>query len=315
MIVIRSFSLNDITRKVWEFYDDKVVIKTKSLTADYEDEWDYSEIKEIQQKKLANLAWICVSVMVLELFFLAQWLFHFLSINFLYNPIIEKTVVFLAIVLLISAFRKRELYSFLDVNKYYLTTIQVNNKSKKSLLDAIKLIKQKTEITQETYWSDPLPNTPPVFEFQEFDFPDYLGKSIVRIYDDRLIGVVRSLVKEAGIVLKFDELNGKTTLARIGNRSWDNVAFIWIVFVIFMGAIALVFFHDKLYHNYLFFRVFLGAVFLTVPLYLLKYIKSEVLIFYNKKDMAVFWTTVNRANRENLNEIVRFIQGKVQSNP
>jgi hypothetical protein len=315
MIVIHSFSLNNLTRSTWEFYDDKLEIKTKSLSADYEVEWEYSKIKEIQHKKLANLTWLCVSGGVLGLFFLVQLLLHSLSINFLNNPMIEKAVVVLAIFLLIPAFRKHELYSFLDADSYYLTTIQVNDKSKKLLLDAIKLIKQKTEITSETYLSDPLPNTPPIFEFQVFDFPDYLGKSTVRIYDDRLIDIERSLVEELRTVVKFEELSGKTTRARLGNKHWDSFAFTWLIFAILVGAIAVVFFPDRLYHNFVLFGLFLGAIFLAVLLYLLQYIKTEAVMFYDKKDIVVFWTRVNRDNREILNQIITFIQEKVQFNP
>ncbi len=315
MIVIRSFTLNNLTRRVWEFYDDKLVIKTKSLNADYEVEWDYIKIKEIQHKKLANLTWICTSVGVLGLFFLAQWFLHLLSIHFLDNPMLEKAVVILAIVLLTPIFRKHEVYSFLDADNYYLTIIQVNNKSKKLLLDAIRLIKQKTEITQETYLSDPLPNTPPIFEFQVLDFPDYLCKSSVRIYDDRLIDVERSLAEEVRTVVKFDKLSGKTARAWIGNENWDNVAFNWFAFVAFIGAIAAVFFPKQLYHNFVFIRLFLSAMFLVVPFYLMKYVKNEVLAFYDRKDIVVFWTRVNGANLEISNQIVRFVQEKVQYKP
>lgn len=315
MIIIRSFSLNNLTRRAWEFYDDKLVIKTKSLNADYEVEWDYIKIKEIQHKKLANLSSICTSSMVLGLFFLAQWFLHFLSIRFLDNSLFEKAIIFLAILLLAPIFRKHELYSFLDADNYYLTTIQVNDKSKKLLLDAIKLIKQKTEITHETYLSDPLPNTPPIFEFQVLDFPDYLCKSTVRIYEDELIDVERSLVEEVRTVVKFEKLSGKTARAWIGNENWGNVAFNWFVFVTFIGAIAVVFFPTQLYHNFVFIRLLLSAMFLVVPFYLLKYVKSEILAFYDNKDVVVFWTKVNRANLEISNQIVRFVQEKVQLNP
>jgi hypothetical protein len=315
MIVIHSFSLNNLTRRTWEFYEDKFAIKTKSLSADYEVEWEYSKIKEIQHKKLANLSWLCVSGGVLGLFFLVQLLLHSLSINFLNNPMIEKAVVVLAILLLIPAFRKHELYSFLDADSYYLTNIQVNDKSKKLLLDAIKLIKQKTEVASETYLSDPLPSTSPIFEFQVFDFPDYLGKSTVRIYDDRLIDVERSLVEELRTVVKFEELSGKTTRARLGNKHWDSFAFTWLIFVILLGAIAVVFFPDRLYHNFLLIGLFLGAIFLAVLFYLLQYIKTEAVMFYDKKDIVVFWTRVNRDNREILNQIITFVQEKVQFNP
>jgi len=52
---------------------------------------------------------------------------------------------------------------------------------------------------------------------------------------------------------------------------------------------------------------------ITIPLYLLRFIKSEILVFYDKQDYGVFWTRVNSANRERLNQIVEFVKGKVES--
>ena len=75
MIAIRSLSLNNFTRKVWEFYDDKFVIKAKSLNADYETEWHYEKIKEIRQTKLADLTWVSTGFMVLAFFLVARWFY------------------------------------------------------------------------------------------------------------------------------------------------------------------------------------------------------------------------------------------------
>jgi hypothetical protein len=314
MIAIRSFSLNNFTRKVWEFYDDKFVITAKSLNADYETEWHYAKIKEIRQTKLADLTWVSAGFMVLMLFFVTRWFLHFLSIYILDIPIVEKAIVILAIVLLLPAFRKRELYSFLDADGYYLTSIQVTQKSKKLLLNAIDLMKQKAEITDEIYLSDPLPGTSPLFKFQEFDFPDFLSKSTVRVYDDRLIDFESSLTEDIRTVVKFDKLSGKTTTARVGNKNWDNLWYFWLLVVIYISAIAVVFFPDYLYQNTLAFRIFLVAMFLLVPLHFLSYMKSEILVFYDKKDYGVFWTRVSPENREVLNQVVKFVQEKVQFN-
>jgi hypothetical protein len=314
MIAIRSFSLNNFTRKIWEFYDDKIVIKTKSLTADYETEWDYQKIKEIRHTKLADLTWVWAGFLVLALFFLARLFLDFLSIYFLDAPLVEKAIVILALVLPIPSFRKHEIYSFLDADGYYLTSIQVHQKSKKLLLNAIHLIKQKTEISDETYLSDPLPSTSPIFEFQVFDLPDYFCKSTVRVYEDRLIDVESSIAEDVRTVVKFDKLSGKITNARVGNNNWDYLWSFWFLSVIYGGAIAVVFFPDYIYQNYVFFRLYLVALFLLVPLHFLKYIKSEILVFRDKKDFGVFWTRVNPKNQEILQEIVRFVQEKVQSN-
>ncbi len=57
--------------------------------------------------------------------------------------------------------------------------------------------------------------------------------------------------------------------------------------------------------------VYVGLA-LVIPLYFFRYIKSEILVFYNKHDNGVFWVRVNSANRERLNQITKFITGKIK---
>jgi hypothetical protein len=124
----------------------------------------------------------------------------------------------------------------------------------------------------------------------------------------------KSLAEELRTEVNFQDLSGELTRARVGNKNWDNIASIWFASIIFISAITVVFFPVRLYDNF-FFRLFLVAIILVFLLYFLQYIKGEILVFYDKKDNVVFWTRVNRANREILNQIVRFVQEKVQSNP
>jgi len=41
-----------------EFYDDNMVVKTKSLTFDYENEVKYEKIKSIQSRSMREVNWI-----------------------------------------------------------------------------------------------------------------------------------------------------------------------------------------------------------------------------------------------------------------
>jgi len=82
------------------------------------------------------------------------------------------------------------------------------------IFEAIKLIKQKTEITNETYFDTSFSSDHPVFQFSEFEVADFLNKSKVSVYDDKIINVEKSLAEELTTVVRFDELSGKTKFAK-----------------------------------------------------------------------------------------------------
>lgn len=311
MIKINSFSpVDNFTRRTREFHDDRIVVKTKSLTADYENEIRYEKIKEIRSKRSADLGWLWASFIVIAILGLAKMgLGYFCTTNPIIQ-VIEKAVVIFAFVLLLPAFRKHEYYSFL-ADKYYLATIRVDDKSKQSMLEAINLIKQKTAITSETYFTDSFPSAAPVFQFTEFDFPDFLNKAQVRFYEDRLIGVEKSLAEKATTTIKYDDFSGKTKIIKVANDKWDYVWSYWLMFVCLMGISIAVFFPKQVSGNVLYLRLFFGGLILLIPLFLLRYIKSELLVFYDSQDDGIFWATINPKNREKLNQIAEFVQGKV----
>jgi hypothetical protein len=262
---------------------------------------------------MTDLNWLWASFVTVGLLGITALAINWLDITVPNRDAIEKFVVICALVMLFPAFRKYEYYSFLDADKYFLTTVRVNHKNKQSLLEAIKLIKQKTEITSEAYFDDPLPTTSPIFQFTEFDFADFLNKSKVSVYDDKIIDVEKSLAEEVTTVIKFDELSGETKFAKMGNDKWDYVWSYWLFFLCITGISVVTFFAEQLKDNYLVLNLFYGGLVLLIPLFFFRYIKSEILIFYDKQDNVVFWTRINSANREKLNQIVEFVKGKVES--
>jgi len=312
LIKINSFTpFNNFARRSWEFYDDHMVIKTKSLTFDYENEVGYEKILSIRSRETADLSWIWAAVTVFGLFGIASVASDWIGINI--PAIIGKIVVIFALLLLLPAFRRYEYYSFLDVDENSLATVRVNGKNKQSVLEAIKLIKQKTEITSETYFTDSFPNIPSFFQYNEIDFPDFLNKVQVRFYEDRLISVEKSLAEKLTTVIRYNEFSGKTKTAKMANDKWGNVWSYWLYFVCVTGISIATFFGKQLQGNYLILNLFYVGLGLLIPLFLFRYIKSEVIIFYDKQENGIFWLTVNKVNRETLNQIVGFIKGKVES--
>lgn len=314
MIRISAFTpVNNFTRRSWEFHDDHLVIKTKSLTFDYEHEVKYEKIKSIRSKRMADLNWLWASFVTAGLLALITLGLNRLDKTVPNLDVIGKIVMICALGMLFPAFRKYEYYSFLDADKYFLTTVRVNHRNKQSILEAIKLIKQKAQLTNETYFDDSLPSVSPIFQFTEFDFADFLNKSKVSVYDDKIIAVEKSLAEEVTTVIKFDELSGETKFAKMANNKWDYVWSYWLFFVCITTISVVTFLAERLRGSYLILNLFYGGLALLIPLFLFRYIKSEILIFYDKQDNSVFWTWVNSSNREKLNQIVEFVKGKVES--
>ena len=224
MITIKSFTpVDNFTRRSWEFHEDHMIVKTKSLTFDYGNKVEYAKIKSIRSKRVTDLNWIWASFVTIVLTGLITLGLNWFGIFIPNLSAIEKIVVIFAVVMLFPAFRRYEYYSFLDADKNFLATVRVNQQNKQSLLEAINLVKQKAEIASETYFDDPFPSTSPVFQYTEFDFADFWNKSDVRVYDNQIIDVEKSLAEEVTTVVKFDELSGETQFAKMGNDKWDYV--------------------------------------------------------------------------------------------
>jgi len=314
MIRINSFTpVDNFTRRSWEFHGDQIVVKTKSLTFDYENEIMYEKIKSIRSKRMADLSWLWASIVTVMLLGLVMWSLNLFDVSISNFSVIRKIVVIFALVMILPALRKYEYYSFLDAEKSFLTTVRVNDKSRSLILDAIKLMKEKTEIISETYFTETFPSTQSFFQYDELDFPDFLNKAQVRFYEDRLIAVENSLVEKRTTVIKYDEFSGKTKIVKMANDRWDNVWLYWLFFMCITGLSMITFFGKQMIGNDLLLYVFYGGFGLLIPLFFFRYIKSEILIFYDKQDNGIFWMKVNTANRKKLNQIAEFIESKVES--
>jgi hypothetical protein len=260
---------------------------------------------------MADLNWFWASLIAIVAYKIISLGLGWVNVNV--PNILDKVIVGFALLMIFPAFRQYEYYVFLDENKNFLATVRVNSKNKKSFLDATKLIKQKAEITKESYFDDSFPNASPLFQFTEFDFADFLSKSSVFVYEDRIIDVEKSLVEEITTIIKYDELSGETRIAKMGNDNWDNIWSYWLFFVCISGISAATFFSEQIRGSQLAFNLFFGSLALLIPLFLLRYIKSEVLVFYDKQDNGIVFARVNSKNREVLNQIVEFVKGKVES--
>ena len=244
MISINTFSLMDnFQRVLWEFHDDKLTLKIKSLNLEIENEIKYEKIKEIRSTKAVDLRWLWIVVLSAMLISTPKLFVESSSTVIL----IEKVIFVFLLALIIQAFRKYEYCSFLDADGKYLASIRVSKKEQKTLLKgAINLIKRNTEIINESILEEPLPNTPPVFEIVEFDFPNYLNKSRVRFYENEIIEVDKGLCREEVSKTKYREFSGRTQIVKTGNNNWDSFFCFWLYFVAIVNTTAFVFFSRQI---------------------------------------------------------------------
>ncbi len=309
---ITQFSpLDGFRRMSWEFQDDHVTVNVKSLSLDFDHEVRYDKIKTITNNKRLNLNWLWVTVVVVVLAALLSLFLPNLGVSKAEATLAAQLLAVVGYACFIPAFRKIETYSFLDAEDNYLTVVFVNERNKKTLFDAIDLIRQKEKGIQEIYIEDPLPSSPPVFQYSQFDLLHYMSRSTVSFYDDRLIEVHRSLAADNVTLVKYGDLGQTIKTVRAANDNWDYVFTNWLMFVSIVGGTAIVFFRQQLACNYPFLYLMAAGYILLIPMFLLRYKKREFLVFYDKHDQAVFGARVDSANREELERAVAFVRGKV----
>jgi hypothetical protein len=312
MIRIRYFSpVDNLSKSVYEFDDEKITVKYKSLTVESDEKIDYKIIKSIKFWKMAEVRWFLVSFVLIGSVPFLNYAFSFFIPT---NPtlqIIEKAMIALGFVLCIPSLQKNELVSFLTSGREYLATIKVNKRDNGLFLDALKLIKRKTEITSETNPIRPFPDMPAAFEIVQRDTVDFLNKSISRFYEDRIVDFEKSLVEEIVTEVKYGDLSGKTQIIKTGYNKSEFVWFYLLIPVCFLAIPIEVFFPhwmDSQSHFVLGFSLFI----LTLGIYfLLKYLKKEEVLFYGKNDQVLYWTRRNTSNRETLDQIVKYIQDHI----
>lgn len=316
MIEIQTFEpFKNWMRRNYKFLDEKVVIKTKSSTADYENEIKYQEIKAINRRKISqqNGVW-----MGFWLIIISSIIISILNATHFNNPtlqLIEPIGTILGMLFCLSIFHTDEFYGFLDKNRNYLGYLIVNKKNRTQVQEALHLIRQKTELFSDATLANPKTKQTALFELSTLDIPDFVNISVTRFYEDRLIDIEKSLTEELVTEIKYSELSGKTQIIHRGNESWNTALGYWIFLWVLVGNFFLVFFPQifKIWSGIQY--LFWGGLLMFVPLYLMRFVKQEAICFYNTNDEVIYWAWISAKNREKIKQIVAFIQQKTGYNP
>ncbi len=312
MIRIDSFFLlKGLARFTWEFHDDHLTAKVKSLTIEAEDEIPYERIKYISWSRGAYQDWLFVELILVGAAVLMRWAFAWFSTNTVPALYVERGLVILGLLFLVPAFRRRHLCYFVGADWDYLTAVSVDRRHRAAFADALKLVRQRADLIAETSPDTPLPPTAPVYETIEVDIPDFLSRSTTRSYEDKLIDVETSLLEESTTEIPYSELSGKSRVARMGNSHWDYVQFYWPVLIATVYAFTSLFLPRQIWTSPAYTRIILGGLLLLVPLFLLRFVKSEILLLYNRNDKVIYWTRRSPRNRKTLDQALEFIRSRV----
>jgi hypothetical protein len=309
MIKITSFyPFSYLLRVIQEFYEDKAVIKIKSLIAKREFEFEYKEATKITYKKIPSGDQQSFGLILNGI---AAFSFIFFS-NYIYaNPILllfTQSLFVIGVILFFTSYIKHRTILLTGENNKYLTSIRITRKNTNLIKEVIELVKNKSEILEETYSEKIFPEEEPVFELIEYDVLDYLSVSTVRFYKNELIGFQKNIIEENATNVSYIRLNGRVYRGKQRSDSWDSALFMTIMFSLIVANFYSVF--DILPRKAFLFISAISGVFL-VFLFLLGFARWEYIGLYDKNNKMVFWTWVNKSNKNKIEEIIEFIQSKI----
>lgn len=296
------------TRRTYHFLDDKVVVKSKSITSDYEFEVQYKDIKVIQNKLVVNngygnLFGFYLVLIVLGINWIAEDL---IVISPAFQFILQIGFVIGFFVALFFRYIE-EMYGFLNEDRDVLTFIRVNSKNRQSVEQAIGIIRKKTQLLSETHLENPMDGQESLRTFTSWDIPDFLNKSVTYFYEDRLIDMEKSLTEELVTEIKYAELSGKTQVTKHANENWGVVSNYWFGLFIMCLGIVIMFFPQT--NPFVLFP--LGAsIIIWLLLLAMQYLKQDIVYFYNRNQRIIYWSWLTSRNRKQMEQIIAFIEEK-----
>lgn len=314
MIQINTLDpLRSWTRRIYHFLDDKMVIKSTSITSDYEFEVLYKDIKVISNKLLVNRFGARYGFYLIFIVFAISWVGGKLIVISPPFQLILQIGFVIGLFMTLFFCYVDEIYSFLNEDRNYLAFIFVNSKNRSAVEQAIEIIREKTQLLSETHLKNPMEGQESLHTITSWDIPDFLNKSVTYFYEDRLIDIEKSLTEKLVTEIKYAELSGKTQITKRANEKWENVANIYAyLFIIFFGGI-ITFFPQVIAGHIAYGLFFLGvgaSVIIWLLLLAMKYVKQDIVYFYNTNQEIIYWSWLSTQNRKQMEQIITFIEEK-----
>ena len=312
MIKISSFyPFRNFLRVIQEFQEDKAIVKMKSLTFEREFEFEYKDVGEISDRFYANNSQMNFGF----------WLLFGTGVSlsvfcrFIYaNPIllrIEQILYVCGLILYFTGFKKSWWIYFLDKNDRILTYIRQTSQNLNLIPKAIEMIRNRSESLEEISAANAFPEGKPAFEHIAYNFSDWM-KTTDKFYEDEIIGFERSIFSESVYKVKYGGLSGKIYRGKSSDEIDSWVLTIVTLLVSIMGGFYFgfgIFLGIGLPANYLYIIFTLYA--LVIISISFRFVKREVIGFYDKNGNIEYWTHTNRTNKDKVEKIIEFVQSKI----
>lgn len=316
MIKISSFypfaSLLKVTQ---EFYDEKALVKMKSLTYEREFEFEYKDVGEISDRFFINSSqnnfgfWLLFSIM-LEFSLLVSVFYNFAATHLVLLRIGQILYV-CGLILYITSFKKSWHIYISDRNDNILTYMKLTPHNQDRITQVINAIKNKSENVQEFSAASPFPEEKAAFEHTYYN-PSEMETTIDRFYENEIIGFEKSIFSERIYDIQYSRLSGKIYRGKLGNDIWGTVLnvvtlLVSIIIGFFLGFGITLGIPISMNLAYAVLGLY-ALVLISLPI---KFIKREVIGLYDKNGNILYWTYLNRANKDKVEEIIKFIQSRI----
>lgn len=309
MIKLTSFyPFSNFMRITQEFHEDKAVVKWSSLKAEREYTFNYNKITRISYSKEASesqmffgLSLALLSIIVVVLF----------SSQIHANPLALRSVrvlFLLTVSIFVTGLIHHKYYYFYDKDGNHITFIKATRNNHGSIEKAINLTKSASPKIKETTPLKPFLDINPIFEMTYYDTPYYLNIITVKFSEDMLIAHHKSVIGESAQIVEYNSLSGEVMRGKESNSSWATAYYFILVLSTFTAGLYSLF--DILPRQFFLYTEYILGILLVIFI-LLRYIKKEVIGLYDKNENIVYWTWVNKSNKEKIEEIIRYVQSRI----
>lgn len=308
MIKLTSFyPLSSWTRITQEFHEDKIIVRNKSLTAEVEFAIDYNQIADIRFTSQASGDLTFTGFVIIGLLSIFSVFFQKALYGNLVLLIIVQLLLPIAAFSYFMGFIIKRLYcQILDHQGNFLTGIKMDRTNADDVYAAIELIKQKSNrVIEELDISEPFPETESIQELIEYDVPDFISKSTIRLYETELIDYEKSLVTETVKKVEYSDVH-QFAHGKLGNNQWGTISLHLLMIASGFAASQDIYAFPQALNQII--RQSTVPLFLTFSLpMLLMFVKEDVIYLLNDKGHTLNYVKFNKSNKKKVKQILEFI--------
>lgn len=308
MIKLSSFyPFANFLRITQEFYEEKALVKMKSLKFEREFEFEYKDVGEISDAFYADKSLLGFGFWILLLSATSFYVFYgFIHANLILLRIVQ-TVYLCGLFLFVIGFKRSWLFYISDRNSNTLVTIQQTRRNRDLLPQVLEIIRKASENVQEITTISPFPEENPAFEHSDYNLSG-MTRTIDRFYENKIVGSQKSIYGEIAYNIQYDQLSGRAYHGKSGSGISEVVFGVGVVVLVIIAGLYFGFDVNFWIPVSYLVTPLVALYLLSLPLDL---IKREVIGLYDKSGSVAYWTYVNKSNKEKVEKIIKFIQSKI----